>query len=465
MNTIQYHRKLKYSIRFLIISWFVIFSLIACKKTTDTKTDTKITPEIVVPFDKVPPVNEMTIYEVNFMAFGPSGTINNVLSRIDSIKSLGINVIWLMPVYPEGQLKGVGSPYCVKDYTSVNPDLGTLNDLKLFVKEAHSRGMAVILDWVANHTSWDNSWIENPDWYSQDSQGNIIIPPNTGWNDVAELNYNNADMRLEMIQSMKYWINSCNIDGYRCDAADMVPVDFWKQAIDSLKKIPGRNLILLAEGSKLNELTAGFQMTYSWDFQSKLKSIFLDGVPAGSLYQTNTAEYTSLPAGSQKLRYITNHDLYAWDGSPVNQFVNKNGSLSAFVIASFMGGVPLICSGQEVANASSISFFTLNPVNWSQNNEILTNYKKVMQIRASLPEVTTGNLLTYNNDDVMVFKRADSDSEVLIIVNVRNSAKTFSLPAELKNTIWENQWDHSSLDLGTEINLGPFEFILAKRAK
>jgi alpha-amylase len=205
-------------------------------------------------------------------------------------------------------------------------------------------------------------------------------------------------------------------------------------------------------------------MTYSWDFQSKLKSIYHDGTAASSIFQTNTNEYASLPAGTQKLRYITNHDIFAWDDSPVTQFVNKKGSLGAFVADAFMGGVPLICSGQEVANATKISFFDLNPIDWSQNYEILTNYKKVMQIRGTLPEVISGNLLTYNNNDVLVFKRTDIDTEVLIIVNVRNAAIKLSLPDALKNTSWENQWDQSEIDLGSELDLTPFEFILAKRA-
>jgi alpha-amylase len=463
------HIKTRWIIGFPILLIFMLIGFESCSKDNggpndNSPDDTTQPPELPVPFDKVPALKDMVLYEVNFMAFGPSCTINNVLSRIDSIKNLGVNVIWLMPVFPEGQLNGVGSPYCVQNYLEVNPDLGTLSDLKDFVGASHKREMAVILDWVANHTAWDNPWIENTDWYTHDSQNNIISPPGTGWNDVADLNYSSASMRLEMIRSMKYWITTCNVDGFRCDAADMVPFDFWKQAIDSLKNLPGRDLILLAEGSRTDHFTAGFQMTYSWDFQTALKNIYHDGMAASTLYQTNTNEYSALPSGAEKLRYITNHDIYAWDSSPVVQFVNEQGSLSAFVVTAFMRGVPLICSGQEVANAGNISFFEPNPVNWSQNNEIFTQYKKVMQIRDSLPEVRSGNLVTYNNDDVLLFKRTDVGSEVLIIVNVRNSSVNISLPEDLANTNWLNQWDQSELNLGSEIELPPFEFILAKRA-
>ncbi len=308
MQYIQMNLRIQETGKFLIVILFVFLSLTACSKDPDNPVDTddSDSTESPVPFDKVPALTDMVVYEVNFMAFRPGSTLDDVMNRIDSIKSLGVNVIWLMPLFPEGQLNGVGSPYSIQNYKEVNPSLGTLDDLKQFVTKAHEFEMAVILDWVANHTSWDNVWIENVDWYSQDSQGNIISPPGTGWNDVADLDYDNPAMRLEMIKSMKYWISSCNIDGFRCDAADFVPFDFWKQAIDSLKNLPGRNLILLAEGSRSDHFTAGFQMTYAWDFQSTLKSIYHDGTSASSIYQVNTNEYSALPEGAEKLRYITN---------------------------------------------------------------------------------------------------------------------------------------------------------------
>lgn len=451
----------------IVISLLLLLFLSGCGKDPvgpeDTNDTTEI-PEPPTPFGKVPVLSDMVIYEVNFMAFGPSCTINDVLARIDSIKALGVNVIWLMPIFPEGEVNGVGSPYAVQDYLAVNPDLGTFNDLKAFVNKAHELEMAVILDWVANHTAWDHPWIESEDWYSQDGSGNIISPPGTNWNDVADLNFSSSSMRLEMIASMKYWINTFNIDGFRCDAADMVPFDFWKQAIDSLEKLPGRNLILLAEGSRTDHFTAGFQMTFSWDFQTALKNIYRNGAGASTIFQVNASEYNSVPEGKEKLRYITNHDIYAWEAPLSDQFVSDDGSLSAFVATAFMDGVPLICSGQEIAFPYNISFFEPNPLNWTQNADIINKYKKVMTIRALLPEIRTGNLVTYNNDDVLIFKRITIESELLIINNVRNTQLTISLPEEIIDSNWQNQWDQSELELGTELLLEPYEFILAKRS-
>ncbi|MBK7031603.1 MAG: hypothetical protein IPH45_21480 [Bacteroidales bacterium] len=190
------------------------------------------------PFAGVPNTSDIVMYEINERAFSVAGNFQGILPRLDSIKTLGVNVIWLMPVHPIGSINTVNSPYCIKNYREVNPEYGTLEDLRTLVREAHTRNMAVILDWAANHTSWDNPWIQHKSWYTQDQYGNIIHPAGTNWQDVADLNFSNDTMRLEMIRCLKYWILTANIDGYRCDAADFVPYSFWKQAIDTLRNIP-----------------------------------------------------------------------------------------------------------------------------------------------------------------------------------------------------------------------------------
>ncbi len=185
-------------------------------------------PAYAAPFTGVPDTKDIVMYEVNLRAFSQQHNFAGVQARLDSIKALGVNVIWLMPIYPVGQLKsagGLGSPYAVKDYTAVNNEFGTLDDLRTLVSEAHKRKLTVILDWVADHTSWDNSWISNKSWYQQDASGNIISPPGTNWADVAGLNYNSSAMRTAMIRALKYSVLAANVDGYRCDAVYFVPKD------------------------------------------------------------------------------------------------------------------------------------------------------------------------------------------------------------------------------------------------
>jgi 1,4-alpha-glucan branching enzyme len=244
----------------------------------------------------------------------------------------------------------------------------------MLVEKAHEKNIAVILDWVANHTSWDNAWIANTSWYTQDGSGNIISPPGTTWNDVADLNYDNSDMRLAMIDAMKFWIETANVDGFRCDAADFVPFDFWEQAIDSLQLLPGRDLILLAEGIRTDHFTAGFQMNYSWDFYGALTDVFTKGFSVTTLYTTNTTEYSLLPTGTRKLRFTTNHDE-SNKATPVEVFNGKNGALCASVLAIYLQGSPLIYCGQEVGVDNTSTYMGSNYINWNGNPEMLSATK------------------------------------------------------------------------------------------
>ncbi|MFN6225422.1 MAG: alpha-amylase family glycosyl hydrolase, partial [Bacteroidota bacterium] len=187
-------------------------------------------PAYGTPFGGVPDTRDMVMYEVNLRAYSSAGNIQGVINRLDSIKLLGVNVLWLMPLHPVGVLKGINSPYCVRDYKAVGAEYGTLEDLRSLTDAAHSRGMAVLMDWVANHTAWDHPWMANDGWYTQNNQGQVVHPPGTNWLDVADLNYSNQAMRDAMLDAMLYWIYQANIDGFRCDYADGVPFDFWETA-------------------------------------------------------------------------------------------------------------------------------------------------------------------------------------------------------------------------------------------
>lgn len=412
------------------------------------------------PFTEIPITSDIVMYEVNERAFSTSGNFAGIISRLDKIKELGVNVIWLMPTTPIGSVNSINSPYCVKNYTGVNPEFGNLEDLRTLVREAHLRGMSVILDWVANHTSWDNPWIANTSWYTQDSLGNIIHPAGTNWQDVADLNFNNAAMRLEMIKAMKYWILTANVDGFRCDAADFVPFDFWKQAIDDLRLIPNREIIMLAEGSRSDHFTAGFDMNFSWDFFGKNKNVFKNNYAASDLFTTSTLEYSTITPGKQKLRFTSNHDECAWDDTPLGLFGGIQASLSAFVISSFMDGVPLIYNGQEVGCTVKLPYFSNSPINWSTNPTMLTEYKRLINLRNTHTAIRTGTITDYSNADLVAFKKQKNADEVFVIANSRNSAKTFTVPIALVGTVWINTSDNTSITLGSSINLSAFEYTI-----
>lgn len=445
-----------------ILIFLLILLFFSCKKEP---ADNNIVPPPPVDTTSfvIPATEDIVMYEVNLRALSVTGDFKGVTGRLDEIKALGINEIWLMPIYPVGIINSVNSPYCVRNYKEVNPEFGSMNDFKELVNKAHDLDIAIVLDWVANHTSWDNPWISNKDWYTQDGNGNIISPPGTNWADVADLNYSNTAMRQNMIDAMQYWITSTNIDGFRCDAADMIPFDFWKQAITALDSANEKELILLAEGARSDHFTAGFQMNYSWDFYNKIKEVFRQNASASSLFNVHNAEYTGLPAGKQKLRFTTNHDESAWDATPMVLFNGENGALAASVITIYLGGVPLIYGSQEVGVEENIPFFSDVPVDWSLHPEMLQAYKDIIKIHNNSDALRKGTLVTYPDNNVVAFKRSSGQEEVLVMVNVRNSPVTYNLPVELNNTSWREAFDGSEKIIAGSVEFEAYEyFVLTK---
>lgn len=416
------------------------------------------------PFDRVPDTKDVVMYEINIRAFSSQHNLQGIIPRLDSIKALGVNVIWLMPIYPVGVLKAVppmGSPYSVQNYRAVNPDFGTIADLKALVSDAHSKGMSVVLDWVANHTSWDNVWIVNKSWYQQDASGNIISPVGQTWNDVAALNFNNTAMRQSMINSMKYWVLAANIDGFRCDYADGPPADFWKQAIDSLHAMhTSHKLILLAESSTESLFNDGFQLNYAWNYYTSLKNVFENNQSTANLFTTNSTENSGLPGGSFKLRFTSNHDEDLDDNTPLALFNGKDGSLAAFVLAAYMGGQPLIYNGQEVGDPVQIPIFDTSTINWNANTDMFAAYKKILGFRNSSEAVKEGSIQVYtNNSDIAAFERTYGADTVLVIVNVRNVSVNYTLDASLQNSTWKDAMQNNEIvQLGANITLPAYTF-------
>jgi glycosidase len=262
---------------------------------------------------------------------------------------------------------------------------------------------------------------------------------------------------------MKYWVLEANIDGFRCDAVDFVPTDFWVQAITALKSIEGRDLILLAEGAKPENFTAGFQMNYAWDFYTNLKQIYKENKAASTIFATHQAEYNCIPAGAKKLRYTTNHDLSAWEETPMEVFNGQQGALSASVITIFTSAVPLLYSSQEVGQSELLPFFTRDPIDWSANQSMENEYEKLLSIYGSSAVFTKGSLQYFASNDIAVFKRSLEGEEFLILANVRNSQKEYALPVELQNTSWTNTADDTALSLTTSVSLDAYKYLVLKK--
>ena len=409
----------------------------------------------------VPAPEDVVMYQVNPRVFAAESSFNAVAGQLDSIKQLGVNVVWLMPINEVGKEKSVNSPYCVKDYKAVNPEFGTLDDFKHLVQQCHAKGMSIIIDWVPNHTSWDNAWIINKDWYTQDENGNIISPPGTGWLDVADLNFDNQEMRLAMIDAMKFWVNETGIDGFRCDAVDFVPFDFLKQAVDSLRAMP-QPLLLLAEGKRKDHFDAGFDINYAWDFLETVRDVFLKDSSAVEILDVNRAEYDTIPTGKVKLRFTTNHDE-TMKMSPIEEFNGERGSMAAFVATTYLHGGALIYGSQEVGYPHRIDFFRYVPVDWSSNNALRKEYEKLMQLYNEYPAIRKGSLITYPDEDVLVFEKYDEKDRFLILVNVRNSKKEIDCPEPWKNKIVTDIINSKPIENGERFILAPYQYAVINK--
>jgi glycosidase len=431
-------------------------------------------PQYGTPFAGVPNREDAVIYQVNMRAFSQAGNFAAVQARLDSIKAVGVNVLYLMPIFPVGQATGThpsyNSPYAVKDYRAVNAEFGTLADLRNLVDAAHARNMAVMLDWVANHTSWDNPWITaHPDWYQKDAAGNIKVVSNgtTTYNDVAQLDFTNAYMRAEMISAMKSWVFTANVDGFRCDYADFQPVDFWKQTTDTLRAVRTHKLLLLAESTRASNFTAGFDYNFGFNFYGGVYQVYKNGQSAATFDGLNTSEFNGATGTQSVVRYITNHDVngdvQGGNGSPVTLFGGQAGALSAFVVAALYKGIPFIYNGQEAGMSTPIPFpFTGVKVDWNANRATTRAYKQLMAARAASPALRSGTPTAYSTFAVCAFTKTAGTDQAFVMVNTRNSAQTFAVPANLQGP-WTNAIAGGSVAVGASVSLPAYGYLVLRK--
>lgn len=406
--------------------------------------------------------NDMVIYEVNPKLFSKGSAFNGISERLDEIQDLGVNVLWIMPIYQEGSKNSVGSPYCVRDYRTVNPDYGTLADLKALVTKAHSMDVKVILDWIANHTSWDNTWIsEHPDWYTKDGSGNIISPAGMGWSDVADLNFSVTAMRTNMIEAMKYWVNEADVDGFRCDYAEGVPADFWTDAIKGIRSVK-KDAIMLAEASDASLYDCGFDMLYGWDFQSKLADLFNGKIAVSKLYECHKSEYSGLGDGKERMRFSTNHDKTMNESSPVTMYKGERGAMAAFVISTYMGGVPMIYSSQETGYTQNLSFFRFTSIDWNANASYTDEYQKVMDAYHKTASVRGGDVTLYSTGDIVSIYYPGG---LFVAINAKGESVQAKAPMERAGDKVVNMMTGASETIPSALSLDAYEYKIWKIEK
>lgn len=361
-----------------------------------------------------------TIYQIFVRTFTPEGTIAAATARLPEIRDLGADIVYLLPIHPIGvewRKGSLGSPYSVRDYRAIDPALGTLDDFRAFVEQAHSLNLRVMMDLVANHSAWDNPLItEHPDWYVRNAAGEIIAP-NPDWTDVAELDYANADLRRYMIETSLYWVNEFGIDGYRADAAEQVPTEFWRSWREALKAA-NPDLLLLSESDGISMYQAGFEVTYDWDTQGAFTTALLNPVLSQRALNTVVAEQRRYNNQLWRMRYLENHDQERIASVTPAKVARR--AAAAFLLT--IPGLPLIYAGQEVGATERPSLFEPNTVDFAQGDQNLRAiYADLLKLRKDNPALREGalTLLSTKEQQLLLFERATAAQRVLVLINMQ----------------------------------------------
>jgi len=404
-------------------------------------------------------VRRGVIYEIYTRSFSSSGNFAGIEQRLPELRTLGVTILWLMPIHPVGELhrKGtLGSPYSVKDYYAINHEFGTLDDFRRLVARAHELGFHLIIDLVANHTSWDSKLIkEHPEWFAKDSAGNII-PPNPDWTDVAKLDYSKPGLRHYMIDMMKYWVRDIGIDGYRCDVAEMVPTDFWEEARAALDTI--KPVMMLSEGARPDHHVKAFDLTYSWNFYGLLGHLINGEVGPAIIDSALKREAAIFPAGSLRMRFSSNHDENAWDSPDVVK-LGKDGAMLAAVLVNTLPGVPLIYNGQEVGNEKKLGLFEKDSIDWSKGAEFRKLYETLFAIRKNHAALS-GSMIripTSDNNHLYAFARVSGPDKIIVALNFARETLSGSMNLPTPELVSSDHMSVNNLITGkTETSSVPF---------
>lgn len=447
---------MKYSIFLLAVA--LIFT--ACDQPSQS-TEEKTSEESAKPTSHDEWSKNATIYEANVRQHTPEGTLNAFSKDLPRLKEMGIKIVWLMPVHPIGEKNrkgGKGSYYSVQDYKAINPEFGTMEDLKRLVDQAHELDMKVILDWVANHTAFDHVWSEeHKNYYNLDSLGELQMPEGTDWSDVADLDYDNEEMRAEMIDALQFWVREADIDGYRCDVAGFVPTDFWERTRDSLEAVKP-DIFMLAEWEDPEHHSKAFDMSYAWEFLH-----VINGIAKGEKELTAIDEYmdkqdTLFPDDAYRMYFTTNHDENSWNGTVMERY-GMEGHKTFAVLAYTIDGMPLLYSGQEAGMDEALKFFEKDTIEWG-NYQLQDFYTKLLHLNRDNEALWNGEyggnlerIATDQDDKVFAFMRQKGEDAVVVVLNFSDETVDVDfegLPKMEFKSLFD-EVDYSTLSEGIEM--------------
>ncbi|RYF78211.1 MAG: alpha-amylase [Cytophagaceae bacterium] len=434
-----------------------------------TKTDTSAQNDSIIPAPDW--TKNATIYEVNVRQFSAKGDLASVEVQLPRLKELGVDIVWLMPIYPIGleKKKGtLGSPYSVTDYKAVNPAYGTFEDLKHLVQRAHDLGLRVLLDYVPNHTAWDHIWVkQHPDWYTL-VNGKMTSPldengKTIGRDDVVELNYDNPDLRAAMIDAMTFWVREADIDGYRMEASGLVPDNFWQEVRPALDKIKPVFMLSEWEGDP-TQFKACFNMNYGWAMHSLLKDIAKGKAKATAIDSLLALRKKQYPHWAYQMQFTQNHDENTWNGTLDESF--GAGAKAFVMLTSTFNGMPLVYNGMESGLNKRLPIFEKDSISWGTYADA-TFYKSLLTLkhrnRALWNGEAGGELVkipTGHDEQVYAFLRQRDNDRVVVIVNLSNQLQTIRLSGDGYTGLYTDVFEHKPMELktGMTITLKPWEY-------
>jgi len=411
-----------------------------------------------------------TIYEVNIRQFSEEGTFAKVEEALPRLRDMGMKIIWLMPVHPIGEVerKGtMGSYYSVRDYFDVNPEFGTKEDFRSLVEATHAHGMKLILDWVANHTAWDNELtITNPEFFEKDENGNFIPPRGTDWSDVIQLDYSNPDVWDYMISALEYWVREFNIDGYRADVADMVPTEFWNRARKQLDKI--KPVFMLAEADA-PQLHPAFDMSYGWRMHHLYNAIAQGREPVSAIDVLRSDLANDYPENAFLMNFTSNHDENSWNGTV---FERLGDAVQTFAALSVLKeGMPLLYNGQETGMSKRLEFFEKDPIEWDYDHPFMEFYTVLFNLKRTHPALLNGSrganmvsLESDNTEQIYAFKREAGERGVVVVMNLTDRPASVNLSGITSGSYTKLFTDETvTLNASESYNLDPWEYFVFVR--
>lgn len=376
-----------------------------------------------------------TLYEVNVRQYTPEGTFKAFEPHLPRLREMGVDILWLMPIHPIGEKnrKGtLGSYYAVKDYYGVNPEFGTLNDLKSLVQKIHQLGMYVVIDWVANHSAWDNTLVtEHPEWYTKNHEGAFQPTPWYDWEDIIDFDYEQPGLRRWMTDALKYWVQEADIDGYRCDVAGFVPTDFWESVRHELEQI--KPVFMLAEWESRDLHQQAFDATYSWSLFDRMKDVATGGKGIGRITGYIAHDVKTFPGDGYRMIFTDNHDKNSWDGHQFHFFADATEMCIVFSV--LVKGIPLVYSGQEAGLDRSLAFFEKDQIDWKEH-PFSDLFRQLFEIKhqnqALWNGAAGGNMIRiFNNkqEQVVSFFREKDGNKVIAVFNWSKEPVTVITPA------------------------------------